>query len=673
MENFFFYILKSSLILTLFYSVYNFFLKKDTFFTINRHFLLVGIGCSLTLPFIEFTTIEFVEQPVFNFLHDHTINPTTPTEQSTSIDWWLIIFTIYCIITMILLGRFIFQLRSLYKLYIKSNNTQQDGFNILHTPEDIAPFSFFSFIFFNPSNHTVKELEIILKHEKIHAKQYHTLDILLINLLIIFQWMNPFCWFYKKSIQQNLEFIADQEAILDLPSKKEYQLALLKVSSTNYYSITNNFYQSLIKKRIVMLNKKKSNHQNLWKLTIILPLLCLFLWGFNTRTEVQFIKHETIDESISFPSNSLEKIHPNKSKVPFKEQNDDNEHKEISNNHKKQYPILDKNPKTQASHHHQFPKNTKKSLNKKENNNKIEFIIDKKSTQEDLDKIKRIFENEYQVKSSFNNISRNDQDEIIGISLALSSKKNNASFSIKNNTPIKPILVSFDSNEEKISIGQVRNNNIWINENKHSKHSDIHAVEISSDDDKRSVFIVESDKNHKEKDRHNRLIIKSSHNDDNHIFINSNDHKTIFDFDGNSKKDHLFIIDGKKASKKEVKKLKPNDIQNVDISKGKASIKKYGKKAKNGVIEITTKKNAKKEVGFSFKTKNGNTINVDELYKGDSKLLIYLDEKNISYDKFKQIDPDDISVFFALKEGVTIKKYGDKAKNGTIYTTLKKK
>jgi len=110
---------------------------------------------------------------------------------------------------------------SLRNVFTKSQNKQKDGFSFLKTTEDIAPFSFFKYIIFNPSLHNIHELDMILKHEKIHAKQYHTLDILLINLFVIFQWINPFSWFYKKSLQQNLEFIADQETIRDIYVKQK--------------------------------------------------------------------------------------------------------------------------------------------------------------------------------------------------------------------------------------------------------------------------------------------------------------------------------------------------------------------------------------------------------------------------------------------------------------------
>ncbi|WP_299216377.1 M56 family metallopeptidase [uncultured Aquimarina sp.] len=688
MEAFFIYLFKSSVILSLFYLVYFFLLRKDTFFKINRHFLLTGILSSLLLPFLEFTTIELIEQPIFQTIaYNSSYSDITKNEPEPT-NWWLIVFNLYITFTLILLGRFVVQLISLLRIFRTSQNRKNEGFSFLKTAEDIAPFSFFKYIIFNPILHDTKELEMILKHEKIHAKQYHTVDILITNIFAIFQWVNPFIWLYKKSLQQNLEFIADHEATRDLPSKKEYQLTLVKVSSGNYSSITNNFYQSLIKKRIVMLNKKESNQQNLWKATIILPLLCLFLWSFNTKTEIHYIQNKTPDQATSV----MEVLHneaniiSEDAKFPT-EKEDNTKIREHSFPSKKEHPntiehqnIITHNPAVTT-----LPvkittpieeKPLTRSKNTKVKKNIIEFTINKSATKDHLEKVKRIFKNEYDVTVTFSDLNRNSNNEITSISVKVSSKKSNANFSVSNDTPITPFVLSYDSKNDKINIGQSNSGhkNIWISKNKHNKHSDGHVIEINSGDEGESLFIVESDKKHKrkvirKKGNKNKFIIKSDHNDDeDHIFINSDDHKTIFDFDGNSGKDPLFFIDGKKASKKEVKKLKSDEIQSIDISKGKASVKKYGKKAKDGVINITTKKNAKKETGFKINI-DKNNMSIGE---ANIRPLIFVDGKKVSHNEFEKIKHKQIESVNVYKAEKAIEKYGNVAKNGVVEVVLKK-
>ncbi|MDH7444639.1 M56 family metallopeptidase [Aquimarina sp. 2201CG14-23] len=691
MEAFLIYLIKSSIILALFYLVYFFLLRKDTFFTVNRHFLLAGIISSLLLPFLEFTTIEFIEQPTFQIVEYNTIPTLHAQNTPEPIDWWLIVFVSYIIITLILFIRFGLQLLSLRRIFIRSYNKQNEEFSLIKTTKDIAPFSFFKYIIFNPSLHNSAELEMILKHEKIHAKQYHTLDLLIINSLVIFQWINPFSWFYKKSLQQNLEFIADHEAIRDLPSKKEYQLTLVKVSSNNYSTITNNFYQSLIKKRIVMLNKKQSNYQNLWKATIILPLLSIFLWSFNTKTEIQYIPseiQESIHTNVSDPypektvaNNSKETIFPVKK-----------EHTTTTGEHsfpsKKEHPKTTKNlqntvknipiiatPKKATIAVKEKPITTSKNtLFKKK---KVKFIINKNSTKEDLERVKRVFKNEYEVEISFSNIKRNKADEITAISVDMSSKKSNANFSIENETPIKPFVVSYDSKNEKIRIGQSGNShkNVWISKHSDSDHDDGHIIEIDVDDDGDNIFTVKGDKKHKrkiirKKGGKNKIILRGDHNDDGLIILHSDDQKTVFDFDDNSGKDVLFYIDGKKASKKEVKKLKSDEIESIDVSKGK-STKKYGKKAKDGVIRITTKKNNKKGTGFNFKI-DKNNMHIGSASNDKLKPLIYIDGKKVNYNEFQKIKHEQIASVNVYKAEKAIAKYGDKAENGVVEIMLKK-
>ncbi|HCQ13029.1 MAG TPA: peptidase M56, partial [Flavobacterium sp.] len=154
--------------------------------------------------------------------------------------------------------------------------------------ENLSPFSFFNYIVYNSSLYSESELQSILLHEKIHSAQKHSFDVLVTNLFSIVFWFNPFMYLYKKAVTQNLEYIADSEAIAQIDDKKAYQMALLKVvSHQNCLPITNHFYQSLIKKRIVMLNKNQSNKRNSWKYAVIIPALVAFVILFQVKVIAQ--------------------------------------------------------------------------------------------------------------------------------------------------------------------------------------------------------------------------------------------------------------------------------------------------------------------------------------------------------------------------------------------------
>ena len=176
------------------------------------------------------------------------------------------------------------QFLSLRRIIKSGKSTKVGRFQIIETPEQIAPFSFFNFIVYNPEQFDPSELGHVINHEKAHSKQFHSIDNILAQMACIVLWFNPFTWLYKKSLQQNLEFIADQQAQYVSPCERSYQTVLLKASVSNHDLVfTNNFYTSLIKKRIVMLHKSKSRSSKQLKLLIVLPLLGLFIMSFNTK------------------------------------------------------------------------------------------------------------------------------------------------------------------------------------------------------------------------------------------------------------------------------------------------------------------------------------------------------------------------------------------------------
>lgn len=284
-------IAKSGAILTLFYGLYIAVLRQDTFFRANRYYLLAGIIAALVLPFIQVTNTVYEEYPVFSDIPMFNTAPVqiVTAETAAPINWWLIALIIYGIGVFMMLSRLILQLFSLQKLLSSYPTTKIGQYTYVRVEDDIAPFSFFKYICYNPHLHSQEELEMIIAHEKIHAIQYHTLDVLLTQVLLALQWINPLAWFYKKSLEQNLEFIADQGALDSVHSPQAYQHTLVKVSSTALRpALTNQFYHSLIKKRIVMLNKESSRKSNLWKLGLVLPLLALFMYSFNVKEVVEY-------------------------------------------------------------------------------------------------------------------------------------------------------------------------------------------------------------------------------------------------------------------------------------------------------------------------------------------------------------------------------------------------
>ena len=261
METLFVYLIKSSGLIAVFYLAYFFMLRKETFFSSNRWFLLAGLITSIMLPFVYFTKIIWVEPIATSPINYWSTLPVTNyTEEETLEDYLpIIIAIVYGMGILVLLAQFAFDFYSLRMLLKGKSIERQADFKFIDTKENIAPFSYFNTIVYNSSLYSTSELENILEHEKVHSEQNHSIDVLLSRLFCIVFWFNPFLWLYKKAILQNLEFIADKEASKRISDKKAYQITLLKITTQeNCVAITNHFYQSLIKKRIVMLNKNQS-------------------------------------------------------------------------------------------------------------------------------------------------------------------------------------------------------------------------------------------------------------------------------------------------------------------------------------------------------------------------------------------------------------------------------
>ena len=277
METFLEYILKSTIFLSLFILVYRSLLKKETFFKLNRFLLLSAIIIScLILPtnnIIHQTGISGIKQI---YLNEVIINTgITSYSRFYQADFIQLIIDFYLFITAILFIRFIIQLLQIFNIFLKSN-TSEKAANIIFT-DKYPSFSFFNFIFIN--NKTSNDYEKIIQHEMIHVNQFHTFDIILTEIICIIHWFNPVILLYKKSFREIHEYLADEGVIKNGTDKKVYQFLLLSVAKEIIDNKPINNFNSIIKKRIIMMSKQKSSVSNLVKYGLVLPLICM-LWFF---------------------------------------------------------------------------------------------------------------------------------------------------------------------------------------------------------------------------------------------------------------------------------------------------------------------------------------------------------------------------------------------------------
>ena len=310
METLFINLIKSSALIAAFYLAYHFLVRKETFFNSNRWFLLTGLFTALLLPWFNITKVVYVEKPkmaladlVAYSSQNMVATPRVATPEP--FDWMLLVWFGYLAITLFLLARIVINFTSLFRMLYNQQKTKKEDFTLVDLNQNIAPFSFFNYIVYNSSLYTPEELQSILLHEKVHSREKHSFDVMMAKLFCIIFWFNPFVWLYKKAIIQNLEYIADHKAVQQLENPKVYQMALLKaISNQNCLSITNNFYQSLIKKRIVMLNTNQSQQRNAWKYSLILPVLIGFMMLFQIKT----IAQEKIGNTVLSQTNPKEEV-----------------------------------------------------------------------------------------------------------------------------------------------------------------------------------------------------------------------------------------------------------------------------------------------------------------------------------------------------------------------------
>ena len=656
------YLLKASAVVAIFYFCYKLFLQRETFFQSNRWFLLSGIIAAITIPFVIIPIYVTKDAPVLlnaSFYAGDAI----PVSDAPLIDIYELIPYIYILGVLILSVKFIFEFGSLAKLMIGTKKDRKRSIKYIETNKDVAPFSFFNWIVYNPQQFSKDELDQVLTHEKVHASQLHSIDIILIQVASIIFWFNPFIWLYKKDMQQNLEFIADSVTQEIIECSKSYQHLLLKTSIPNYQLVlANNFYNSLIKKRIVMLQKQKSSKQNQFKFLFVLPLIAVFLFSFNTKEIVTYNETEA-------PIEMIESVVPGDIEaIMISKNTSDQELKDISSKYEKKGIHL----KFKGVKRNSAGEITSIDISAKTDNSRVSYNT---SEDEGIDPIKITIDTEnnkvsvgtneghqihftddasvsYVIRDKdakihttkkgdnvfFYRHSDDDHDEnheVIehedGKIVIKSGAKTYDIKKVHKDKNKNVFVISDDEGKFKITADSISSkdgnyiikDNVVVRSGKGKVNSyvisrgDGEVIELKGDDKKTifigkdkdgTIFEHEIDEDTDEiiwKDKDGKITTSkakskgkgsgglwiSKDEDDSKVFTSVGKGASIFisDADGDGK-DPLIIVDGKEVKNKKVKDLDPDTIASINVLKGEAAEKKYGKKAKNGVIEITTKK-----------------------------------------------------------------------------------
>jgi TonB-dependent SusC/RagA subfamily outer membrane receptor len=284
----FIYLIRLTIAIALFYGLYRLLLRQLTFYRWNRYYLAGYGAISLVLPFLNFDFLFHTSDsnqlitsiPSINEVSLAQFSSATPERDWLSENYAIVLILLFSAGVLFMIFRMFRQYRSLASIKQKAVLVDRNAAELYDVEADISPFSFNNAIYFNSRKHEPEELAKILQHEFVHVHQKHTIDLMIMEILCIINWFNPFAWMMRKAVRENLEFIADQQVLKTGVDAREYQYLLLKVTGLIQPGLSHHFNISSLKKRIKMMNKMKSAKVHLIKFLFVLPLLCLVLISF---------------------------------------------------------------------------------------------------------------------------------------------------------------------------------------------------------------------------------------------------------------------------------------------------------------------------------------------------------------------------------------------------------
>jgi TonB-dependent SusC/RagA subfamily outer membrane receptor len=286
MPALFIFLIKVNVALLIFCAGYYAVLRHLTFYNLNRVYLVTAIIFSTLYPKVNLSDFLNRHEAIARPIQVVIVNWQAPVAKAAKTflghDLWYWLHVVFWTGVIAFAIRLSLQLLSLYRLHQRSEPATVKQYMVRVIHGDINPFSFWRNIYINPANHPPHELDAILEHEQVHVKEWHTLDILLAEVSTIFYWFNPGVWLMKRAIRENIEFITDQKILQKGIDCKAYQYSLLSVNfGSQNNPIVNNFNISTIKKRIMMMNAKRSSNFNITRYLFLIPAVMALLLVFS--------------------------------------------------------------------------------------------------------------------------------------------------------------------------------------------------------------------------------------------------------------------------------------------------------------------------------------------------------------------------------------------------------
>ena len=656
METFALYLIKSTVWLTGFFLIYMLFLRNERFFVLNRIYLVSGMLVSIIFPlFTWHYTVIFPVTPTAEVLDPQVVG-VTPVSDPFPIQNLLLYF--YLTGALYLIFRLIKQTVAVWKVIRNSETHHFNSIKLIRTDRYPASFSFFSFVFVNPSIDEPETSEIV-NHEQEHIRQQHWIDLLLFEILRTMHWFNPVSWLYGRLIRQNHEYMADERALQRSSNPAIYRAALLnQMFGGPVISLANSFNYSLNKKRFNMMKQITYSPFRKLKLLLVLPLIAGVFYAFATP-EYQFAQ-ATGSTDVSNAQQNLKTI---KGKV-VKEDGS---------------PLRGTSIVVSGS--------TIGTMPDENGNFKLEVPDDSPIV--------------FSFVGFETVIAKPDFDKEMVITMKTSIMKIDAvgNTASKSEKAPNPSLVFIDGKKSTVAkMNQIDPTKIEnVNVLKDKK-----AIEKYGKKGKNGVILI----NLKQDDPTQTIKLQSNSP------LNFGD-ANIFGMQP------LIIVNGVVSKTQNANNIPPEAIESISVLKDASSTKIYGDKGKNGVILITTKKGASasqntpidvKVTGYAndqkenpLIVKNGMISEELQLKDIDPKsiksMVVLKDEEatkkwgeqgkngvveitttdaplyvvdGVIVTETNNIDPKSIESISVLKGDTGIKEYGEQGKNGVVLITLKK-
>ncbi|MBZ5857060.1 M56 family metallopeptidase [Flavihumibacter profundi] len=570
MPDILWYVLKVSISLAAVYLFYKLLLGRLTFYQWNRWYLSGYAFVCFFLPLMNI--YSWMEShptgQLFRLvpaMHSRTANAALFQENRwTVFDAFLLVFAAGVVV---MLARIAVQFFSLYRMHKRARLLTDEGIKLYEVSHPIIPFSFGMSVFIHPAQHSEAELKDIIRHEMVHVREHHTADIIFSEILVALNWFNPFAWLLRQAIRQNLEFIADRQVLEHGLDRRQYQHLLLKVIGQQQFSIASHLNFSALKTRITMMNKIKSAKVHLIKFLFALPIIAVLLLAFRQDQEPQ---RTTPDKAVT-AMDTLPQLAPAGGKVAI---NEKGYYLTVADNSGECIVIV--KDKSQAL---------------------VKAIL-LTDWNKDKDRFEALYGKLIAPRPPAAPAAP-AMPGLVEVSLAppppppaLAPPPPPPAPKLPEN--VRSIQVDNKAAKVRLKNGKTETYNLADPTEKaafEKKYGELPEVPAPVVSRAPSVHITpvpavgpKATPTPAVKPEEESISIKAT----SITIVEKNDETEI-----DPENQPLYFIEGKEATKKDIKALAPEDIAEMTIYKGKMAIEKYGEKGKNGVINISLKKSKK--------------------------------------------------------------------------------